>query len=72
MELSSLQLSFISHTWMHNFLDVLDALEEHFKDEPDKARTTPKSAGLVEENLALKDLSSTIAIEANNKVVKRV
>ncbi|GFH60479.1 hypothetical protein CTEN210_16955 [Chaetoceros tenuissimus] len=36
-----------------------------------KARTTPKSAGLVEENLALKDLSSALAIEPNNRIVKR-
>ena len=27
---------FISHAWMYKFLDVLDALEEQFKDEPDK------------------------------------
>lgn len=36
-----------------------------------KARTTPKSAGLVEENLALKDLSSAVAIEPNNKTIRR-
>ena len=27
---------FISHAWKYKFLDVLDALEDHFKDEPDK------------------------------------
>ncbi|GFH51817.1 hypothetical protein CTEN210_08293 [Chaetoceros tenuissimus] len=36
-----------------------------------KARTTPKSAGQAEENLALKDLSSAIAIEPNNRTVRR-
>lgn len=27
---------FISHAWKYKFLDVLDALQDHFKDEPDK------------------------------------
>ncbi|GFH44279.1 hypothetical protein CTEN210_00753 [Chaetoceros tenuissimus] len=27
---------FISHAWKYKFLDVLDALEDHFKNEPDK------------------------------------
>ncbi|GFH55521.1 TPR-like protein [Chaetoceros tenuissimus] len=27
---------FISHAWKYKFLDVLSALEDHFKDEPDK------------------------------------
>ncbi|GFH59439.1 hypothetical protein CTEN210_15915 [Chaetoceros tenuissimus] len=27
---------FISHAWKYKFLNVLDALEDHFKDEPDK------------------------------------
>lgn len=27
---------FVSHAWQFKFLDVLDALANHFKDEPDK------------------------------------
>ncbi|GFH61760.1 TPR-like protein [Chaetoceros tenuissimus] len=27
---------FISHAWQYKFLDVLDALKDHFKDDPDK------------------------------------
>ncbi|GFH55967.1 hypothetical protein CTEN210_12443 [Chaetoceros tenuissimus] len=27
---------FVSHAWKYKFLDVLDALKDHFKDEPDK------------------------------------
>ena len=36
-----------------------------------KARLTPKSAGLIEENLALKDLLSAAAIEPYNRSVRR-